>query len=481
MPYLEFRKPTDVRVLSVDVHYLPIEMRMPLKFGAESVSSVTCARVRVTIEDSLGRTAIGWGETPLSVTWAWPSAELTYRQRYDDMQAFCIQIACAWTTDTHLGHPLEIGHEFIERTLPRKIKEFHHASGDDSIPHLAALIVTSAFDIATHDAYGNLHGVDIYETYNNKYLSADLSHYLTPETGSDVSFVGKFPSDFFVKDVPTTLPVWHLVGGLDPLEDSDRTGSEPNDDYPVTLRQWIDRDGLRCLKIKLRGNDSDWDYDRIVRIGEMSIELGVTALSADFNCTVNDPEYVNRILDRLEIEHRAISDSVLYVEQPFPHDLESNQIDVRSVSERKPLFLDESAHDWKFVRLGKKLGWTGVALKTCKTQTGALLSMCWAKAHGMPLMVQDLTNPMLAQIPHVRLAAHAGTIMGVESNGMQFYPDASSPEAEVHPGIYRRRNGELDLSTLGGSGFGYRIDQISRVLPPTSIRVGLGGSDRLPD
>ena len=83
----------------------------------------------------------------------------------------------------------------------------------------------------------------------------------------------------------------------------------------------------------------------------------------------------------------------------------------------------------------------------------------------MPLMVQDLTNPMLAQIPHVRLAAHAGTIMGVESNGMQFYPEASLPEQSVHPGIYQRREGVLDLSTLGESGFGYRVNEIERVLP----------------
>ena len=83
----------------------------------------------------------------------------------------------------------------------------------------------------------------------------------------------------------------------------------------------------------------------------------------------------------------------------------------------------------------------------------------------MTLMVQDLTNPMLAQIPHVRLAAHAGTIMGVESNGMQFYPQASDPEAKVHPGIYRRRNGKLDLSTISGPGFGYRLDEIERELP----------------
>ena len=65
-----------------------------------------------------------------------------------------------------------------------------------------------------------------------------------------------------------------------------------------------------------------------------------------------------------------------------------------------------------FVKLGHSMGWNGVALKTCKTLTGALLSLCWAKNNNMEIMVQDLTNPMLAQISHVLLAAHSGTIMG---------------------------------------------------------------------
>lgn len=63
------------------------------------------------------------------------------------------------------------------------------------------------------------------------------------------------------------------------------------------------------------------------------------------------------------------------------------------------------------------------------------MALAWAKAHGMILMVQDLTNPMLAQIPHVELAGHAGTIMDVETNDMQYYPDASDLEATVHPGL----------------------------------------------
>ena len=181
------------------------------------------------------------------------------------------------------------------------------------------------------------------------------------------------------------------------------------------------------------------------------------------------------ILDRLLREQPRIYGMLLYVEQPFPYDLERDRLDVRSVAARKPLFMDESAHDWEMVRLGRELGWSGVALKTCKTQTGALLSLCWAHAHGMTLMVQDLTNPMLAQIPHVLLAAHAPTIMGVESNAMQFYPDASAPEAAVHPGLYRRAGGRLDLSTVTGPGFGYRLDEIERRLPEAETVFAGGG------
>jgi hypothetical protein len=37
--------------------------------------------------------------------------------------------------------------------------------------------------------------------------------------------------------------------------------------------------------------------------------------------------------------------------------------------------------------------------------------------------------------------------------------------ARVHPGLHRRRSGRLDLSSIEGPGFGYRIDAIGRELP----------------
>jgi L-alanine-DL-glutamate epimerase-like enolase superfamily enzyme len=456
-------KLTDVQIVNCALYYLPIEARIPLKFGPETVTSVVCARARMEVRNAKGQSGVGWGETPLSVQWVWPST-LPYEMRLKALQAFTEQLACEWGNFGSRGHAIEIGHDFIEHKLPAMLKEFNKTRSEAEVmPWLAALVCASAFDIALHDAYGVVNEVQVYRTYNAEFMNRDLASFITAEESCAVSFAGKYPEDFLVEP-PSTLPAWHLVGGKDWIMEAERDSSEPKDGYPVMLRDWIQRDGLKCLKIKLRGDDADWDCERMRKVGEIALEEGVTWLTADFNCTVRDPIYVNAMLDKFLWDYPEIYARLLYVEQPFPYDLEKHQIDVHSVSARKPLFMDESAHDWPMIKLGRRLGWTGVALKTCKTQTGALLSLSWARAHGMTLMVQDLSNPMLAQIPHLLLAAHAGTIMGVETNGMQFYPQASEPEAKIHPGIYQRRQGRVDLSTLRGPGFGYRVEEIRRDL-----------------
>jgi hypothetical protein len=45
-------------------------------------------------------------------------------------------------------------------------------------------------------------------------------------------------------------------------------------------------------------------------------------------------------------------------------------------------------------------------------------------------------------------------------------------EAAVHPGIYRRRNGQVDLSTIQGPGFGYGVERIARQLPEPAYESG---------
>lgn len=428
----------------MNLQFIPIKMRLALKFGAETIDSIRIAHVEL---NAYGETGIG--ETPLSVAWAWPS-ELSFSFREKIMLDFCRLLEEEYTIDETMD-PMSSGYVFLTERLGGLLHSFNKAHQVE-MPHLAALICTSAFDIALHDAFGKAHGLAAFDTYTAQFMKHDLAWFF-----KDDAFAGKYPQDYFVENVPERLPVWHLVGGKDLLFESEKRADSPDDGYPVSLEKWIERDGLKCLKVKLTGKDSQWDYDRMVNVGKIALRYQCEALSPDFNCMVQDPAYVNKILDRLKAEEPSVYDLLLYVEQPFAYDLENNRIDVHSCSERKPLFMDESAHDWQFVKLGYELGWNGVALKVCKTMTGALLSACWAKEHNMLLMVQDLTNPMLATVPHVLLAAHVGTIKGVECNAPQFYPEASLAHEKIHPGLYERRGGIVDLSTVKGPGFGYGI------------------------
>lgn len=460
-------KNKQVSISKSELYFLPVQTRVPLKFGTETLTSVICARVKITVQSEGNHYSDGWGETPLNIQWIWPSS-LSYNERLQCIKDLCIEISRLLPHQNITGHSLEIGYHLSEIFLKELLTKINKEKrmGLEPIPWLAGLVCLSAFDIALHDSYGTCFKISSFSTLNADWMTKDLSHFMEPSSHAPgINFKNKFPSDYLLSSPKKSMKVWHLVGGVDPISENELTGKEPNDGYPVLLNDWIQSDQLDCLKIKLRGNDIDWDYKRIVDVGNIAIEQNVSWLTTDFNCTVEKTQYVNQILDKLVLNEPSIYGKILYVEQPFPYELEKDLMNVRSVSARKPLFLDESAHDWKVVRLGFELGWSGVALKTCKTLTGAILSACWAIEHGMTLMVQDLTNPMLAQVAHCQLAAHFDTIMGVESNGMQFYPEASSFEAQFHPGIYRRRNGQLDLSTLDSIGLGYGHGVLSKSLP----------------
>ena len=78
-------KNTDVRPVAASLYFLPLEVRVPLKFGPEILTYVTVARVKMVVADAEGRTAEGWGETPLSVQWVWPG-QLTYEMRHEALR-----------------------------------------------------------------------------------------------------------------------------------------------------------------------------------------------------------------------------------------------------------------------------------------------------------------------------------------------------------------------------------------------------------
>ena len=91
------------------------------------------------------------------------------------------------------------------------------------MPWLAALVCCSPYDIALHDAFGQLLQKDIYTTYTSEFMNRDLSTFLQPADGASVSFEGKYPADFLLHPARASLPAWHLVGGKDAIDASELT------------------------------------------------------------------------------------------------------------------------------------------------------------------------------------------------------------------------------------------------------------------
>jgi len=107
-----------------------------------------------------------------------------------------------------------------------------------------------------------------------------------------------------------------------------------------------------------------------------------------------------------------------------------------------------------------ELGWSGIALKSCKCQSAELVLASKAEAEGVPYAIQDLTNPALALIHSVGMAARLNPIKGVEANSRQFFPAASERERRVHPDIFTLRQGMVSTLSLQGYGLGYRMEEM---------------------
>jgi hypothetical protein len=89
--------------------------------------------------------------------------------------------------------------------------------------------------------------------------------------------------------------------------------------------------------------------------------------------------------------------------------------------------LDEGLTGFDLLREAQAQGWSGLALKSCKGHSFTLVAAAWARANGMLLSLQDLTNPGLSLIHAALLAANLPTINGVELNSPQFTPAANRP------------------------------------------------------
>jgi L-alanine-DL-glutamate epimerase-like enolase superfamily enzyme len=438
-----------VRIEELSFDYEEFRYRAPYKFGGVPVDRATILNAKVLVRTPEGKTARGFGSMPLGNVWSFPSREMSYDTTLNAMKGLAERIAKLSANYKEYGHPIDINSTLEPEYLKAAADISKELKLSAPIPKLCTLVTASPFDAAIHDAFGKVHQRNCYQTYGKELMPRDLSHYL------DQSFKSEYLSQYLLTKPKAGIAMFHSVGGADAVTVSELK-QRIDDGLPETLAEWIKFNGLTHIKIKLQGEDLNWDIERTVSIDRVASETRPKIdwrYCVDFNERCPNVEYVLEYLHKVkELTPRGF-DRILYLEQPTARDLKANRQNVmREAAKLRPVVIDESLTDLESLLLAREMGYTGVALKACKGQSQALLMAAAAQKYQMFLCVQDLTCPGASLIHSAGIAAHVPGVSGIEANSRQYMPAANKPWESRFPGLFKVTNGVLDTSQLDRPG-----------------------------
>lgn len=448
-------KPTDIRIVDAAISFAPCPFRTPLKFGGRVMSNSKLINVEVTVENRLGHHATGFGSMPVGNIWAWPSSVVEPEPAEAAMCDFAERVVKIGNAVPEFAHPLDL--VFLISA------EYHHLGKSvaqqkglpEPIPPLGQLVAASPFDAAVHDAYGRANNLNSYNALSAEFMNHDLASYL------DDQFAGEYLDQYTLREPKSRMPLYHLVGALDPLTAAD-VQQRIGDGLPETLPEWIAADGLTHLKIKLNGDDLDWDVARVIAVDEVATESQAARgcetwyYSTDFNEKCANEQYVLDFLAQIKARRPQAYDRIQYIEQPTHRDLKSHPDNtMHQAAKLKPVVIDESLIDYEALLLAREQGYSGVALKACKGHTEALFAAAAAQKFGMFLCVQDLTCPGYSFLHSASLAARIPTIAGIEGNSRQYCPGPNRKWAHDFPSMFEITDGTVGTGVLTGIGLGF--------------------------
>jgi L-alanine-DL-glutamate epimerase-like enolase superfamily enzyme len=447
---------TDIRICRATSSTERIDYRTPIKFGGRVVSDVVLLHVVLEVETTgSGQRAVGYGSMPMGNVWAWPARSATADQTLASMVALGHHLVGVANESGLIGHPLDLTQTLAATHRDAAAAVTGQLGVSETMPVLAQLVAASPLEAAIHDAYGRVHEQNSYNLLGPDWVSADLAHYLSSD------FRGEYLDRYTLRAPKPRMPLYHLVGALDPLSAADVVANV-NDGLPETLGDWILADGLTHLKIKLAGDNLAWDVERVVAVEEIAATVQTTRgchswnYSLDFNEKCANVDYILEFLAHVEERSPAAFQRVQYIEQPTHRDLKAHPENrMHAAAKIKPVVIDESLVDYESLLLCRELGYTGVALKACKGHSEALLMGAAAQKHGMFLCVQDLTCPGRSFLHSASLSARIPTIAAIEGNGRQYCPRGNQGWSENYPSMFNVTDGTLGTSVLDGIGLGF--------------------------
>ena len=446
-------------VRSVAARVRPVKLRLPFRFGANTLTACPQLFVRVEIDG-----AEGFAAELMVPKWFDKRAGFTLQDNVAHLARAVEHAAAAYTSDspaTSFGlfdrHREALGRAGAEAGLTELSTSFGQAVIDRAvIDALCRAQQVSFFEAAKH----NLFGIEAVDDLPGWDWSAWLAS-LQP-----------------LRQVEAR----HTIGLLDEL-DAIRFG---DDGLPVSLRAVIQRYGHRSFKIKL-GGDPTGDLARLRAVlAVLAAEAGAFCYTLDGNEQYASMGALAELLSGLTELPRP-----LYIEQPVPRELSFDR--VLPVNDIAPFLMDEADGTLDAFPRGRAGGWTGVSSKGCKGVYKSLINRArcdrWNADAGRLvhfMSAEDLTcQAGLAVQQDLALVALLG-ITHSERNGHHYgrsFGDAPANEQTAfraaHADLYdddahlRITHGTLHLDSLFAPGYAHGATPDWQATQPLSAATAL--------
>jgi hypothetical protein len=258
------------------------------------------------------------------------------------------------------------------------------------------------------------------------------------------------------------------------------------DGRPQSLDEYIDRCGISYFKIKV-SNQLDQDLERLRRIAGIieSRRGGEYRATLDGNEQYGVAAEFDQLVAAIQ-EDPSLSTlwgNVLVIEQPLARQIALDPVHtggIRTLSESKPVIIDESDGDLQSCAKALELGYRGVSSKNCKGPLKSVLNagLLWNRNDRGVRSDYVMTGEDLCAVGVVSVQADLClvTALGlehVEKNGHHFMPGLDYLPAEdqqaaigAHEDFYEQQgdsvgprivDGCFQVGSLRCAGFGFEV------------------------
>lgn len=348
---------------------------------------------------------------------------------------------------------------------------------------LSCGFAAALFERALIDAVCRIQNLSLFEAVRRNRLGFE-AHTVFPELKS-------FRLEHFLPERPLTrFNIRHTVGLADPLTKTDlAAGKRLNDGEPETLQEYVARDGLRYLKVKISG-DSETDLVRLGRIWDVVAHTDQPVITLDGNESYENIDAFARFVEAFEQTHLGLFQHTAFIEQPLTRALThdpATSATIEAISKKKPLIIDEADGAVTSFRDAFEIGYSGTSHKNCKGVFKSLLNFSLTRFEMQQGRTTFQTGEDLSNMPLVPLHQDFAAlgVLGIDhcernghhySFGLQHLTDSERDLTERHhPDLYTKRhgglflnirNGQVDCRSLQTAGFGVAFPpEFDRLIP----------------